>query len=117
MSVEPEEPDPFERVVPALLKVEKPEIFWSRQKNAILARIRESRAPRPWFQTAAWAAAPFLAGFFGVVAVFRIVPGLGQKAPESPPVLVESMPPPQDWALLEQLEMMEHWESLKKKRA
>ena len=112
MSLESEKPDPAEQELPSLFQVSKPEVFWLRQKNIILSRIKVSQAPRSWARTLAWAAVPFFAGFLGIIATFKVTRGLSPEA--SPQAAIDDIPPSQDWDLLDDMEVIEHMGRVKK---
>ena len=109
MSTELEKQDRFERELPGLFKVAMPEDFWARQKNSVLARIE---APRRWSRALTWAVVPFFAGALGVLVIFRFVSGPPEPV-SSPQSVVENVPPPQDWALLEKLDLIESFDKVK----
>lgn len=76
-----------------LLKVERPETFWAAQKARIMDRVRASRPAAPW-----WVLAPALAGALALTVFWRGEPRELKQG---------EVPPQAEWALLEQLDLLE----------
>ncbi|MBI4056396.1 MAG: hypothetical protein HY399_02495 [Elusimicrobia bacterium] len=81
----------------SLLRVSRPETFWIRQKNNILAKIqspKRSHAPVRWLVPA-----------FATALVLTLL--ILQQKKSYPPTHI---PITQDWAFLEKLDLWENWE-------
>lgn len=93
-----------------LLKVEKPEAFWIRQRYAIMNRIQ----PRRRSVLPLWTLVPLLGAALVTVLFWRNSP-LPQSVPPispTPPPVSSALPPAQDWDLLENLDLLENWDKI-----
>jgi len=93
-----------------LLKVQKPEAFWNRQKNSILFRLpSRRRLPRR-----TWTLAPAFAAALTALFIWKYQSQAPEPVPsaelqESTPLQI---PPAQDWSLLEKLDLLENMDAV-----
>lgn len=81
------------------LKAKKSEAFWKAQKARILGRLKPGR--------------PGVAGWAWAPAAAALALGLFWTRRPAPPAAIEA-PPQAEWALLEQLDLLEDLETLEK---
>ena len=82
------------------LKPTRSEVFWTAQRTRILSKIE---APAKRGAALRWATPAFAAALAAVLIIER-----GHKRAEA------SAPPPQQWAMLESLDLLENWDDIQR---
>lgn len=94
-----EEKDLLEEHLGRLFRTARPDDFWVRQQNQILARLQTTHRP----PVKAWVLGSAFALGFGFVVFLSVK--------QNPP---PSIPPRQDWPMLERLELWQDLDTIEK---